>query len=61
MTGEDLDNPLRVDDCPRCGAVHWRDCVCSPTKHSVRPPTPAEVEAARRSRLTRSEVERGAS
>ncbi|MGC4088409.1 MAG: hypothetical protein QM756_11035 [Polyangiaceae bacterium] len=28
----DLENPLRVDNCELCGAVHWRDCVCDPNQ-----------------------------
>ena len=54
MTGYDLDTPLRVDDCPRCLAVHWRDCICDPD-NPRRVPTDAEVEAAREQRLTRAE------
>lgn len=56
MTAYDLDNPLRVDNCDGCGAIHWRDCVCSPTEERAVPsPTPAAVEASRRERLTRAE------
>jgi hypothetical protein len=54
LSGEDLDNPLRVDDCEECGAVHWRDCVCDPSRPRRRPSL-AELDAARRERLTRSE------
>jgi hypothetical protein len=56
MMGVDLDHPLPIDDCPRCGAVHWRDCCCDP-RRPQRVPTPDEVEAARRERLTRAERE----
>lgn len=59
MTAEDLENPLRVDDCARCGAVHWRDCICDPSRpHQV--PTPDELEAARDERLSQAERGRGA-
>jgi hypothetical protein len=54
MTGEDFDNPLRLDCCDRCGAVHWGDCVCDPAR-PYRQPTPAEIEHARTARLTRAE------
>jgi hypothetical protein len=55
VNGFDLDNPLRVDDCERCGAVHWRDCVCDPDQVH-RQPTHAEIERARASLLTRAEI-----
>jgi hypothetical protein len=58
MTDEDLDNPLRVDNCEMCGAVHWADCVCSPeSPHRV--PTDQEIEAARKARLVRAELDAG--
>jgi hypothetical protein len=59
VNGYDLDNPLRVDNCDRCGAIHWRDCRCDPT-HPRTPPTPEQIEAARRERLARAERARGA-
>lgn len=59
MMAEDLDSPLRVDDCERCGAIHWRDCVCTPAR--TRPaPSAAELELAREERLSRHERLRGA-
>lgn len=54
----DLYNPLRVDHCEVCGAVHWRDCVCVPGAR--REPTAEELEAAREERLSRLERSRGA-
>ncbi|MEO8905515.1 MAG: hypothetical protein ABI488_23610 [Polyangiaceae bacterium] len=50
----DLDNPLRVDDCERCGSVHWRDCICDPSLQRGTP-TDAEIEKGRAERLTRAE------
>ena len=59
MNAFDLDHPLRVDNCDGCGAIHWRDCVCSPTEERALPsPTPAAVEAARDARATRAERDR---
>jgi len=55
----DLDNPLRLDDCPQCGAVHWRDCVCVPAVREV--PNESEIEAARDSRLSCAERDTRAS
>jgi hypothetical protein len=59
VNGFDLDNPLRVDDCEVCGAIHWRDCVCSPGS-ARREPTDLEIELARDGRLSRPEREAGA-
>lgn len=59
ITPEDLDTPLRVDDCERCGAIHWRDCVCDPSRPRF-VPTPKQVEESRDERLTKAERERGA-
>jgi hypothetical protein len=59
LSSYDLDQPLRVDDCVRCGAIDWRDCSCDPSRPN-RQPTPAELEAARQARLTRTEREKGA-
>ena len=58
MNGYDFDNPLRVDDCERCGAIDWRDCICDPSRPN-RQPTAAEIEAARARRLTRAEAKNG--
>jgi formylglycine-generating enzyme required for sulfatase activity len=55
VNGYDLDNPLRVDCCDVCDAVNWRECICDPTRPR-RKPTEAELERARRARLTRSEL-----
>lgn len=55
MTGYDLDNPLRLDSCDRCGATNWRECICD-CNRPYRQPTAAELEAARRTRLTRAEL-----
>lgn len=57
MNAFDLDHPLRVDDCEVCGAVHWRDCTCTPGVR--REPTAEEVEFAREERLSRLEREAG--
>jgi len=51
----DLENPLRLDDCEVCGAVHWRDCTCDPTAQRASP-TPAAVERSRASRLVQAEL-----
>lgn len=51
----DLDNPLHLDNCERCEAVHWRDCICDSSR-PFRQPTPAEIERARTARLTRAEL-----
>jgi hypothetical protein len=59
MDAFDLDNPLRVDDCQRCGATHWRDCICD-SRYPNRQPTAAEIETARQARLTRAERATGA-
>ena len=56
MTGEDLDHPLPLDGCERCGAIDWVDCICSAAR-PFRQPTSAEIEAAREARLTRAERE----
>ena len=58
MNAIDLNNPLRVDDCDVCGAIHWRDCVCDPTR-PFRQPTEAEIEAGREERLSRLERQTG--
>jgi hypothetical protein len=58
MNGFDLENPLRVDNCEQCGAVHWRDCICSPDR-PFRQPTQAELEAGREERLARPERAQG--
>jgi hypothetical protein len=58
MMGVDLDSPLRVDDCERCGAVDWRDCVCDASRPH-RQPTPDELELAREERLSLAERGRG--
>jgi hypothetical protein len=58
MNALDFDNPLRVDDCDVCGAVHWRDCVCVPGAR--REPTAEELEFAREERLSRLERQTGA-
>lgn len=50
----ELDNPLRVDDCEICGAIHWRDCVCQPGAPVADPPLD-RLERARDERLTRAE------
>lgn len=52
-----FESPLRTDDCERCGAIDWRDCVCDPAR-PYRTPTPAEIERAREARLTRAERQR---
>jgi hypothetical protein len=57
MDAFDLDNPLRFDDCERCGAIDWRDCICDPRRPN-RQPTPAEIERKRQSRLARAEFEK---
>ena len=54
MLGFDLDHPLDVNGCDRCAAPDWRDCICDPSRPN-RNPTPDEIEAARRERLTRAE------
>jgi hypothetical protein len=59
MNGFDLENPLRVDNCEQCGAIHWRDCVCDPTR-PLRQPTEAELEVGREERLSRLERAQGA-
>jgi len=51
-----LDNPMRVDGCDLCDAVDWRDCCCDPTRPR-RLPTEAEIEQARRARLSRAELD----
>lgn len=55
MTGYDLDHPLKLDSCDRCGAANWRECMCDCSR-PYRQPTPAELESARRTRLTRAEL-----
>ena len=52
---EDLDSPLRVDDCVGCGAIHWADCVCQPDDRRRRPPTGQELEQSRLARLVGTE------
>lgn len=52
----DLDNPLRLDNCEVCGAIHWRDCVCDLSAPRSAP-TPRAVERARSLRLVRAELE----
>lgn len=52
---EDLGDPLRADFCDLCGLT-W-PCLCDPAHPRTRP-TEAELEAARRSRLARAELER---
>ncbi len=54
----DLDNPLKVDDCERCGAIDWRACICDSSRPN-RQPTAAEIERARTERLTRAEQAAG--
>ena len=56
MTGEDFDEPLRLDCCDQCGAVDWRSCCCVPAAPR-REPTPAELERARTRRQMRAELE----
>jgi hypothetical protein len=53
MTGHDLDHPLRLDNCQKCGVVHWRDCVCTPGVR--REPTAEEIETGREERLSLAE------
>ena len=50
----DLENPLRVDNCEVCGAIHWRDCCCDPCAQRAAP-TPAAIERSRALRLVRVE------
>jgi len=52
---EDLDHPLRLDDCERCGAVDWRDCVCDPCAPRTAP-TPTAIQRSRALRLVRAEL-----
>jgi hypothetical protein len=54
MDGYDLDNPLRLDNCDRCDAVYWRDCICDSSRPNHQP-TAAEIERSRQQRLTRAE------
>jgi hypothetical protein len=54
ITPEDLDEPLRFDDCQACGAIDWADCICSPDR-PFRQPTQAELERARQERLVAAE------
>lgn len=57
MSGFDLDNPLAVDDCLRCGFVGF-DCICASRRPGWQP-TGAEIERARQQRLTRAEHGKG--
>ena len=58
MNAYDLVNPLRVDNCEQCGAIHWADCTCVPGA-TRREPTAAELEAGREERLSRLERQTG--
>ena len=51
----DLENPLRVDNCEQCGAIHWRDCCCDPSSQSE--PSSTKAHEARRARLMRHELD----
>ncbi|MEI9951636.1 MAG: hypothetical protein WDO74_22315 [Pseudomonadota bacterium] len=53
----DLDHPLRLDNCERCGAIDWRDCCCDPCAPRTAP-TPQAVNQSRALRLLRAEVSR---
>lgn len=53
-----LAEDLRIDDCERCTAPHWTQCICDP-RRLYRAPTPEEIEAAREERLARAERGRG--
>ncbi|MEO7033100.1 MAG: hypothetical protein ABI548_04615 [Polyangiaceae bacterium] len=55
MNAYDLDNPLRVDNCDRCGALNWRECICDSSR-PFRQPTQIEIERARDERLTLAEL-----
>ena len=53
--GDDLDHSLRLDNCEACGAIDWKDCVCSPDARAHRTPTAAELERSRAERLSQAE------
>jgi hypothetical protein len=57
VNGFDLDHPLNVDECLRCGFVGF-ECICDPSR-PARQPTAFEIERARQSRLTKSESQEG--
>lgn len=54
--GYDLDHPLPLAECDLCG-LSW-PCLCDPSRPNRRP-TEAELDRARQTRLTRSEIEKG--
>jgi len=44
----DLDNPLPVDDCERCGAEHWSKCRCDAGHPNRLPPRRADARGAQK-------------